>query len=79
MVFDKQLSNLKKDDVVKVAKLFCRWCKVWTNQVLVFEADFHRYFICLKCGNMISFHSERYCHIEIKEIKIPLGDGEERF
>jgi hypothetical protein len=62
-------------DEVKIAKLFCRLCKGWTNQVCISDTGYYVNTACLKCGSIYHFHGSFYSSIKFDTIKIMIGGG----
>jgi hypothetical protein len=55
---------------IKIAEIFCRYCKTRTKQVLISDTKFYRNFACLKCGFIHHIHGEVYCDINLEIIGV---------
>jgi hypothetical protein len=59
------------EEEVKIAKLFCRFCKDWTNQVCISDTKYYVNTACLRCGSIYHLHGSFYSNIKFETVKIP--------
>jgi RNase P subunit RPR2 len=74
----KKLKMLNEGEI-KISRLFCRFCKDWTNQVCISDTNYYVNTACLRCGSIHHFHGRVYANIKFLTINIDfnkLNDGE---